>query len=242
MQGLLTLADRWAQGAWFLSLKLTRPFFADLWVPIDNGAHLQNGLRELLVGSVSEAGYYAEQAALGWRVMDWYQSTYGWESFHLLNLWIHSILLLEGPDRPGETFWTPLSFELARRFESNVSTPNSIVMTSVVSFERVKRSEFEKRVETVEDHELDTWDERVLIFRDSSADSVMTKVSLIGEYNIFLTAWEIHCSDLEYAQLYQLWEVGKEVAIDLGMEASDLVFPGSWRFEVPQLLSRFTSP
>ena len=241
MHGISTLAERWFEGAVFLSLDLTRQFFVDLWVPLDDAAKFQSELRRLLEACLDEESYYSEQEALGYRVMEWVHNTYGSEHFEAFSFWIRSILVVEGPDRPGETLWSSLSFEMARQFENNSSAPKWMaqLMTAIVSLERSKRRQFDVKLEAAEDQELGPWDRHVLAIKDSSMDAVLTNTSLIGTYNIFLAAWEKHASNVGYAELHQLWQLGKEMAVDLGMDPSDLVFPGVWRFESLQLITKF---
>jgi hypothetical protein len=105
--------------------------------------------------------------------------------------------------------------------------------------QRNTNASLEDKIERAEAQDLSEWDSRVLEIDDSTADAVLTKVSLIAEYNIFLAAWERYASTLSYAELHQLWVKGKELAAELLMPAG-LVFPGSWRFELASLLNKFS--
>ena len=238
---MYTFAERWLEGALFLSLELTRPFFQDLWVPIKDAVKFQTDLRVVLKDSVNEESYYSEREALGYGVIEWFHSTYGPHEFEVFSSWIGKILVVQGPDRPGETFWSALSSEMVRQFESNSPMPEWIgrLMTTVASFERLRMSQFEEKMEAAEDYELDPWDAHVLAVKDSLLDAVMIKISLVVTYNIFFANWERHGTTLTYPELYELWVLGKKMMPDFGMEASDLVFPGVWRFELHERIRNF---
>jgi hypothetical protein len=239
----MSLPKRWFEAGMFLSLDLTQPFFVDLWVPWDDHLTLQHDLRALLADTLEGEAYYTDQDARGYRVMEWFHFTYGSQKFQELNSWIRNIVVLEGPDRPGETFWTSLSFRISHESEDESGGNQWMVrlMKEVASFQQTLSSPLNDKTEAAEELTPTEWDERVFEVSGSSIDSTVITASLIAEYNIFLAAWERHCSRLDYAELYQLWKVGKEVAAEVGIDPSELVFPGSWRFELAPFLSRFAT-
>ncbi len=240
----LSSSQRWLEGALFLSLDLVTPLFEDLWVPVEDPIRFQNKLRQLLDGLLVDESYHSvDREALKYRVLEWFHTTPELASTELFSSWIRNILVLEGPDRPGETRWTSLSFRIPQRYETEQGPRERLVreMTAVASFERDKGAPLESRLEAAGDQELVEWDARVLGFRDSSQDVIVTKVALITEYNIFLAGWEQHCAELDYSALYQLWLLGREVAPAMGMKESDIAFPGSWRFELLPLIRKFAS-
>lgn len=238
----ISLPKRWFEGGMFLSLDLTRSFFVDLWVAWDDPLKLQHDLRALLSDALEEEAYYTDQDARGYRIMEWFYSTYGAQKFQELNSWIRNIAVLEGPDRVAETFWSALSYRISGQTEAETTAPEwvGLLMKEVASFQRTLRSRLDEKIETAEDLPLHEWDERVFEVSDSSADAVLMNASLIAGYNIFLIAWERYSSTLSYAELYEIWKVGKEIAAKDGMDP--LVFPGSWRFELAPFLSRFAEP
>lgn len=239
----LSLSQRWLEGALFLSLDMVTPLFEDLWVPVDDPLRFQNKLRTLLDGLfVDESYHLSNRAALEYRVMEWFHGTPEL-SPELLSSWIRNILVLEGPDRPGETRWTSLSFRIPQRNESERGPRERLVheMTAVASFERERRAPLESKLEIAGDQDLGEWDARILEFQDSSQDVIVTKAALITEYNIFLAGWERHCAELDYSALYQLWLLGREAAPAMGMKEADIAFPGSWRFELLPFLRKFAS-
>lgn len=241
INGRFTFAERWFEGALFLSQDLTRPFFTNLWVPIEDAAEFQSELRILLKDSLNEERYYSEREALGYRVIEWFHNAYGSGNSEVFSSWINNILVLEGPDRLGETLWSALSFNIARRVENGSSTPEWIgqVMADITSFQRIQGASFDDKIDGAEDQELGEWDARLLNVTASSADATMIKVSLIGHYNIFFASWEKHGSGLEYPELCQLWQFAKDLATDVAMDPSDIGFPGVWRFGLPELLMKF---
>jgi hypothetical protein len=240
----IPLTKRWFEGSVFLSTDLTQSFFDDLWVPCENHLELQRGLRTLLSDALEGEAYYTNQDPRGYRIMEWFYSNYGAQRFQEFNSWIRHILVLEGPDRTGETFWTPLTYQISNQTEGETTAPEWIVllMKEVASFQQTLKSPLDDKIEVAEDQPLHEWDQRVLEIQDSSADAVLTKASLIAEYNIFLTAWERDCTALQYAELYQIWQLGKNTGVTLGMDPADLAFPGAWRFELVQFLSKFPNP
>lgn len=219
------------------------PFFEDLWVSVEDPIHFQNKLRQLLNGLlVDESYHFSNQAALEYRVMEWFYSTPEL-SPELLSLWIRNILVLEGPDRPGETRWTSLSFRIPQRNETERGSRERLAheMTAVASFERERRALLESKLEAAGDQEPVEWDTRMLEALHAAPDDIVTQASLTAKYNIFLSAWERHCAELDYSALYQLWLLGREVAPTIGMKESEIAFPGSWRFELLPLIRKFAA-
>jgi hypothetical protein len=237
----ISLPKRWFDAGIFLSLDLTKSFFVDLWVPWDDHLKLQHDLRALVSDALEGDAYYTDQDARGYRVMEWFYSTHGSQKFQELNSWIRNIVVLEGPDRLGETFWSSVSYRISYQAEGETRAPEWMVrlMKEIASFRQDLKSELDDKFETAEDQPLQEWDQRLLEAENSSQDAVVIKASLVASYNTFLAAWERYCSTLDYAQLYQIWKVGKKVAAEVGIDPSELVFPGSWRFELAPLLSRF---
>jgi hypothetical protein len=234
--------ERWLQAVLFLSLDLTRHFFRDLWVPIENAEEFQLELRKTLEQLRVEGFYHGEdRAALTYQIVDWLQSVCPNKAFEEFSTWIRSIFVFEGPDRPGETLWMPISFQLPLRLDTGFQIP--VWVQTTISELRLdlqrNKSEFEEQVDAIDDQNLSDWDRQILALQYSSSDAIVTKTSLIVEYNIFLEAWEKHCSKLAYLELYELWQSGKHVAGVLGMDDLELRFPNSWRFEITNLIRRF---
>lgn len=114
-------------------------------------------------------------------------------------------------------------------------------MTAVASFERERRALLESKLEAAGDQEPVEWDTRMLEALHAAPDDIVTQASLTAKYNIFLSAWERHCAELDYSALYQLWLLGREVAPTIGMKESEIAFPGSWRFELLPLIRKFAA-
>lgn len=240
----LSLPKRWLEGAMFLSLDLIAPFFEDLWIPVEDRISFQSKLRELLDDLLVEEHYYSvERVAIGYRVMDWFYRTPELPSPELLGSWIRNVLVLEGPDRPGETLWTPLSYRIPQKYENEQEARTNAVrnLATVAAIESERKALLQSKRETAEDQELGEWDTRVLELQNCPQDAVVTKASLTAEYNIFSAAWEQQCAALDYAELYELWLLGREVVPTMGIDESDLPFPGSWRFELTPLMRKFAS-
>lgn len=241
--GQLSLCERWIKGAVFLSLDLTVSLFEDLWVPVDDRVRFQNELRKLLEGLLVGDSYYSlDRAALGYRVMEWFHGTTELTP-DIFNSWIRNILVLEGPDRPGETRWTSLSFRIPGSFETEQGPTARLVhdMSAVASLQHDKRAQLASKLEALEEEGLVEWDARVLKMLQVEPDDILTKAALTAEYNIFLSGWERYCAELDYSALYRLWLLGRAVAPTIGMSESDIAFPGSWRFELLPLLRKFAT-
>jgi len=112
-------------------------------------------------------------------------------------------------------------------------------MTAVKLDQQIRKQDLDDRMDAVENQKLSEWDQKLLAIQDSSQNALVTKMSLIAEYNIFLGAWERHCAKLQYSQLYELWKWGKHVSDVIGMDDLEVLFPGGWRFELADLLDQF---
>jgi hypothetical protein len=142
----LSLCERWLEGALFLSLDRTAPLFEDLWVPVDDRAGFQNKLREFLEGLLVQETYNSlDRAALGYRVLEWF---YNSPQPELFSSWMSNIFVVEGPDRPGETQWFPLSFRIPRKFENERGLSEKTVrqITAVASFQRDKNEQLASKL------------------------------------------------------------------------------------------------
>lgn len=240
----MSLAKRWFEASVFLSTDLTQAFFEDLWVPCEDHLKLQRELRTLLSDALTEEAYYTDQDARGYQIMEWFYTNYGAQKFQEFNSWIRNVVVLEGPDRLGETFWSSVSYRISYQAEGETTAPAWMVllMKEVASFQQDLKSPLDNKIEAAEDQPLHDWDQRLLEVQDSPADAVLIKASLIAAYNIFVMTWERYGSTLSYAELNEIWQVGKQVSVTLGMDPSELVFPGAWRFELAQFLSKFANP
>jgi hypothetical protein len=239
----MLLEKRWLRGGLFLSLDMTRPFFAELWVPIETPESFQMQIREFLGPLVTKKSYWDNQSALGYALMEWFHRIAGSDDFARLDWWMRNVMVLEGSDRLAETVWAPISFQVPPRFDVKFFVPEWIskVMREVQSDQRSQRQLIGDKTDALEDQKPSDWDERMFALQDSSADAIVTKITLIVEYNIFLGVWELHCAQLTYSNLFELWKWGEGIALGLGMDDLEVPFPGGWRFEVAAFLSRFAS-
>jgi hypothetical protein len=214
-------------------------FFEELWVPIRNIPQFQAGVREQLAPWLTEEKYHKEGEALSYAIAEWYQSVYGPDALDTLFLWAREIYLFHGPDRIAEKEWNPIPYrcrDVAAEFRALEWVFE--LLTRVRQDQEEKTAAFEDKM--IIGAPLSAWDARVLEVQYASQDGLETTIDLIVTYNIFLEAWEKHCSQLSFEELQSVFEVGKRVAEVQEMQDLEVVFPGSWRFELRKLLDLFT--
>lgn len=234
----MLLEERWLNAALFLSLDVVESFLPDLWIPVTEWRSFNTQLRKLLAPSLVDI-YSERRNEIGYEVVDWYGNTFGRERLLVFNSWIRNVIVLDGPDRPGETLWTPIMHRIAQS-EVAGDIPDWIrsLMRRVRLVQRPQKELLQERLDALDELEGSEWDSQLFQIRDSSLDAVLTTISLVGEYNAFVTAWEQHCSVLNQGELHDLWESGKIVA--RGMDDDlELPFPGMWRIELLDFIRNF---
>jgi hypothetical protein len=230
--------SRW-QAAWaFLSLSQIRALFKDLWIPIDDTQKFQEELRKMITPWFEDEKYYHESGPFNYALTDWFEERYGEEALSRLSDWVREIFLYEGSDRLPETVWSAISYRLPLNSQRDFDVPKWVLnrMEKVKKEQQKRRASFEKRVGTSRNQLLIKWDSKIHPFQFSTEASILNRSLLIGTYNIFLNAWERHCSELRYEELFEIWTIGRGLAPHIQMQDLDIVFPSSWRFALQKFL------
>jgi len=230
---------RRAKKCWiFLSLDYTGPFFNDLWVPISDVTAFKTAVQNELRGWVIEDAYHRREEELSYALASWYQATYGQKALNDLLVWMRRIYL-EPPDRLAETVWNviPLKAHTVAREFPNFDWVFTI-LDEIRRHQELKIASFDQRLANQES--LSAWDADALAVQYADRESLDTKIDLIVTYNVFLDAWEKFCGKLDQTELQALFEVGRKVIQQNPMSDLEPVFPGSWRFEIHELLLLFT--
>jgi len=233
------LAKRAKQSWAFLSLDYTGRFFDDLWVPISDVAEFKSSVQSELQSWITEASYHRRGEEMAYALADWYRRTYGQDALDSVLVWMRRIYLFEGPDRLAETVWNIVprrAASVAAEFPAHewVFT----LMGDIRQHQELRSAEFDQKFAVAES--LSAWDEHLLAVQYSDQESLDTKIDLINTYNTFLEAWEKFGAQLDFKQLQEVFEVGRKVIEKKPMSDLEVLFPGSWRFELHDLLSRFT--
>ncbi len=223
---------RW-QAAWaFLSLSKIEDFFEDLWIPIDNPGEFQRELRSTISPWFEAERYYHEQGPFNYALTEWFENSYGQKALSKLNCWVREVFCYRGSDRIPETIWSAVSYNLPRMASAGLVTSSWIVelMDRVKSTQQEGRLSFESKLERAGKKVSNKWDAKIRKFQFSTAKGTTSAIHLIGTSNIFLAAWEKHCSQLQFDQLFEIWKIGKTVASHRQMDDLEMAFPSSWRF------------
>jgi len=224
--------------AWcFLSLDYTAQDYNELWVPISNKSEFQAELRTQLAPWITEEKYHKESEAFGYAIGEWYEKVYGSDALEILFLWMREIYLFHGPDRIPETVWNIVPYR-AQDIASEFPGFEWIfeLLTKVRHAQEESMATFDNKII---EQSLSAWDSGVLEVQYASQEGLDSKIRVMTTYNIFLEAWEKHCSKLCFEELQHMFKVGKRVAEACQMQDLDVAFPGSWRFELRKLLDIF---
>jgi hypothetical protein len=169
----------------------------------------------------------------------WYQKRYGHDYLDMLVRWAQDIFVEEGPDRLAETVWGTIPFKLPPEFDTSYPLPGWIfeIMDTLRNEMRSRLTMLEEKIASEFAGIMSEWDVNMLRNHyESTADALITKIKLIGRYNIFLKMWEEHCGRLDHEKLFEIYGWGKHVASQIGMQDLPVCFPGNWRFEVRPIL------
>ncbi|GEM_PF-3078786 len=236
---MLILERTWQEAWFFLSLDVTRPFFKELWFSIDEPMKFQETIRNVIRPTLIDEIYYHNGKSICYQTTSTFLEVYGPTQLNHLALWISRIFLSEGPDRLSETLWQSISLRISAFPNNEYTLPQWILelMSKIREYYETEEQKLEQKIDKVYEDEESEWDTLFFPFQHTDFDNVITTISLISTYNIFVAAWAKHASELSYEQLYELWTLAKPIAVSLKMEEEKLTFPNFWHFELSPFLA-----
>jgi len=183
--------------------------------------------------------YFRLAGSIHRQIADSFQAEYGSSCFDYLVFWASHIFIKSGPDRISEWQWFhfclksppdyPSEYKLSEPLSSKLATVKGSLLAGI--------EEFDRQTSIAEQH-LSTADLQLMALGQLKPEDVFTSIELIAHLNIFVLAWEQHCGSLSHGDLKELFEWSHYVAPDIGIDQSDIAFPGNWRFELRPAFER----
>ncbi len=226
--------DRWEDFWRFVSLDITRPFFADLWISMPDPENFQSMLR-LFLREWLQSGTHGSET-LQSRITQWIERDQGAEQTHYLRDWLGEFFLRPGA-RSTERPWLHLCYDTYNRLPKVKSLLRLEFFKALADEQIMRETRLDDRM-IVARSQKSEWDSWILTsYGDLTVEGEAAIISLITRGNAFLGLWEKYCGNLAEHDLRLLYHAALRDASNEDA-ARKIPFPGIWRSELRYFLER----
>jgi hypothetical protein len=228
--------NRWHDTWYLLSLDRVSLLADDLWIP-EPMRVAQSALRESLEPWLDAGVYSTQLASRVASVTSDVHREIGDSGLSSVRDWNAFVLKLLLPDRAAESTWRSIMLWLEQS-ASRTSVGDSV--NSFVGELRRLDALLAEKLTALDRDRLSGWDHRISTVHRMTPADLDTLLRLNMSANHFVLAWDATCRGLSQRDLLTLFETGRSVATERGLDPISIPFPGSWKFDLVNLQPRST--